>query len=71
MLISVSALFGSCQKEHQELTQLNLIAEGFKDNGAKLAVDGLASSWVDGEQIEDYNNRSGWTDDGSNTFWGS
>ena len=50
-LISFSALFGSCQKEQQELTQLNLIAEGFKDNGAKLAVDGLTSSWVDGEQV--------------------
>ncbi len=51
-LISVSALFGSCQKEQQELTRLNLIAEGFQNNKAtKLAVDGLASYWVDGEKV--------------------
>ena len=45
-------LFGSCQKEQKELTRLNLIAEGFQNNNAtKLAVDGLTSSWVDGEQV--------------------
>ncbi len=45
-LISVSALFGSCQKEQQELTRLNLIAEGFQNNKAtKLADDGSNTFW--------------------------
>ena len=52
-LISVSAPFGSCQKEQKEFTRLELVAEGFQnnDNGTKLIVDGGSSTWVNGETV--------------------
>ncbi len=60
------------KKEYQapQLTVVTMKAERGYAGSVLSSLFFWENSWGS-EQIEDYNNRSGWTDDGSNTFWGS